>query len=180
MSENQELSCHCAALEQKSRDLEMRLVQTEQYSRNMNTEIQGDQENEDEDVTVILSKLSDSVKEPITNLDVEAAHRVPTRTSGKSNIVVRFKSKAKRDAMLQKSKKMRLTAEDVGLDSKDPVYVNEHLTPENKKLLGAAIAKKKQIDWKHVWTRNGAIYARQTDVSKVIRLYLQDDLSKMT
>ncbi|KAK8778233.1 hypothetical protein V5799_020426 [Amblyomma americanum] len=105
MGENQELSSRCAALEKKSRDLEIQLVQTEQYSRNINIEIKGFPEKEDENIDLIPSTFGNAVKEPITSLDVEAAHRVRTPSSGKSNIVVRFKSKAKRDVMLQKAKK---------------------------------------------------------------------------
>lgn len=53
----------------------------------------------------ILAKLGDTIDESITESNIESCHRVPTRHPDKSNIVVQFRSSAKRDVALQKAKK---------------------------------------------------------------------------
>lgn len=127
----------------------------------------------------ILAKLGDTIDESITESNIESCHRVPTRHPDKSNIVVQFRSSAKRDVALQKAKKMRLTNEDLGLDDSTVIYVNEHLTPQNKRLLGAAVAGKKEVAWKFVWTKNGAILARRNENSRTVRIHSEADLLKM-
>lgn len=44
-----------------------------------------------------------------------------------------------------------------------PVFVNDHLTPEKKRLFAQALELKKAKDWKYLWTDNGIIKARKGD-----------------
>lgn len=178
--ENEALRAKCTGLERSTAELEKRLTLVEQYSRNANIEIQGVVEVQGENVKDLMTKIGSAIQEQILESDIEACHRVPTRHPGKSNIVVRFKSRAKRDETLRKAKKKRITNSNLGLESTAPIYINEHLTPSNKRLLGAAIAKKKQVSWKHVWTKNGVVLARKTDGSDIVQIHCNDDLIKMT
>ncbi|KAL1419652.1 hypothetical protein MTO96_005066 [Rhipicephalus appendiculatus] len=141
-SENAALRAECKCLESRGRDLEARLVLTEQYLRKANLEIQGVLKEDNESVINIVSKIGSAISEPITTADIEACHRVPSRDNGKSNIIVQFKSRAKRDSILKKAKRARLTNKDVGLTNGNAIYVNEHLCPALKKLLAFAVKKK--------------------------------------
>lgn len=88
--------------------------------------------------------------------------------------------RAKRDSILAKAKKMKIDAEDVGLVGvNSAIFVNEHLTRHNKQLLGATVAKKKELKWKFVWTAGGKILARKNEDSPVLRITSSDDLAKM-
>lgn len=55
------------------------------------------------------------------------------RKGDKANVVVQFRSRAKRSMLLKKAKKMRLTNNDAGHEGEVPIYVNEHLCPSLKK-----------------------------------------------
>lgn len=89
--------------------------------------------------------------------------------------------RTKRDKILQKCKKQRITTKDLDYGGHgSPVYVNEHLTNSNKRLLGAAIAKKKGVGWKFVWTAGGKIFARKDDTSSVLRIAGMTDVEKIT
>lgn len=132
-SQNRELRGKNLALEETAVDLEKRLIHMEQYSRNANLEIQGVIKAENENVTEIVSNIGTAINETITEADIVACHRVPTRNPEKTSIVVQFVSRTKRDSALKKARKLRLTNKDIGLDNPSPVYVNEHLSPAQKK-----------------------------------------------
>lgn len=168
--ENGALSRKCEEMEKRLSDCQDRLTEAEQYSRNVNLEIKGVLRNDNEDLTDVIAKLGESIGEPIVRADVALCHRVPTRDSGKSNIIVQFVSRSKRDAVLVKARKMRLTNTTLGLGSEEPVFVNEHLCRALKRTLGKAIAKKRQCNWKFVWVRNGKIFARKNESASVITI----------
>lgn len=50
---------------------------------------------------------------------------------------------------------MKLSCAEIGLGPPVPIFVNEPLCQDRKRLLGQAIAKKREADWKFVWVRNG-------------------------
>ncbi|KAL1467755.1 hypothetical protein MTO96_041948 [Rhipicephalus appendiculatus] len=95
---------NASVLRAGARDLEARLVLTEQYSRKANLKIQGVLKEDNESVINIVSKIGSAISEPITAADIEGCHRVPRRDNGKSNIIVQFKSRANRDSILKKAK----------------------------------------------------------------------------
>lgn len=178
-AENRALRKQCSDVENKARDLDVRLVLSEQYSRNFNIEIQGVIQNENESVVDIMSKLGETIGEPVVESDIEICHRVPTRNANKKNIIVQFKSRAKRDTVLKKAKKMRLKNNDIALDSAEPIYVNEHLCPALKKLLAMAIIKKREHNWKSAWSFKGKIFAKRTDDSPIVPIRNENDLEKI-
>lgn len=176
-TEKEALRKKCLAAESKIQDLEDRIVSSVQYSRRANIEIQGVIQKENESVTDLLVRIGNAVKEPIAESDIEACHRVPTRKADKTkSIVVQFKTRSKRDAVLKKAKKARLTNDDLGLDDTAPVFVNEHLCPALKKLLAMTVKKKHEHKWKSVWAYSGKIYAKQSDGSSAVLIAHESDL----
>ncbi|KAK8780160.1 hypothetical protein V5799_018501 [Amblyomma americanum] len=112
--------------------------------------------------------------------DIDIARSVPTKEGNEANMIIRFCSRAKRDAYLGAAKKKTIATTDLGFTGpEENIYVNEHLTPETKRLLGAAVEKNKEVQWKYVWTKNGNVLARKTDVSTVLRIRSRDDISKI-
>lgn len=178
-NENKALQKSYHDLEGKTEGLESRVVQSEQYSRNKNIEIRGVVECENENTFAVVAKIGEAIKEPITKLDVECCHRVPVRNSDNGNIIVQLKSREKRNAILQKAKKARLTNDALELQNSEPIYVNEHLCPALKKLLGMTVSRKREYAWKSAWTFNGKIFAKKTDDSRMIQINNERDLEKI-
>lgn len=182
-SDNASLRLENASLKTSVFELEHRLTGCEQYSRNVNIEIQGVVKRETESVSDLLCTLGTIIGEPLSKDDIEACHRVPSRTENKSNIVVQFKSRVKRDRVLKKAKKARLTNADLGIGNSTsfspPVYVNEHLCPTLKKLLATAVKKKYEMKWKSVWSYNGKIYAKQTDETPAVHIPSERDIDRI-
>lgn len=125
-------------------------------------------------------KICDVLQEPVSSHDIDTCHRIPTRKPGETNIVVRFVRRDKRHALLAKARKQKLTTKQLGLSQANAVYVNEHLTQANKQLLGAAIARKKEVAWKFVWTSGGKVFARKDERMDAVRIQDLSDLTKMT
>lgn len=86
----------------------------------------------------------------------------------------------KRNDLLQNSKKKTIAAKDLAFPVPDSVYLNEHLTRQNKQLLGAAMTKEKEVNWRYVWTTGGIVLVRRDESAGVTQIRSPTDLDKMT
>ncbi|KAH9382495.1 hypothetical protein HPB48_010919 [Haemaphysalis longicornis] len=136
--QNASLAQDCAQLKKDAAESEQRQTQLEQYSRNRNIEVKNVPFVKGENLAETLEKLGEAISEPITPCDVDGCHRVPSKDSTCPHIIVQFHSRSKRDTVLEKARKMRLSANDFGFTETTPeitpIYVNEHLCPQLKKL----------------------------------------------
>ncbi|KAH7948969.1 hypothetical protein HPB49_003653 [Dermacentor silvarum] len=164
-------------------DQEQRITGSEQYSRKCNVEIKGILQADREDLVKTVCQVGVLVNESLIPDEIEVCHRVKGRNDSElPNIIVQLKSRAKRDSFLKKAKKMRLSMSDLGHTSSSSIYINEHLCPALKRLLGMTIQRKKAQKWKFVWTRDGKIFARKDEQSNVINIRIlnaSDDISFM-
>lgn len=166
-------------LRAENKKLEIRIEELEQYQRANNLEIKGVPL--EGDPYELVKKLGEVLNEPVMESDIDICHRVPTSESNKKNIVVRFVHRTKRNALLTKSKKKRVDTGSLGFSGVAcPVYINEHLTRQNKQLLGAAIGRKRNAGWRYVWSSGGRVFARKDETTNAIRIASNDDLLKIT
>lgn len=177
---NQKLLNDSEVLKKQTSQLEQRLLASEQYSRNANVEIKGIPVSGEESISDTLHRIGELLHEPINESEVEACHRVPTRNVGAPpNIVVQFKSRAKRNAVLEKAKKARISARDLGHTSGAPVFINEHLCPAMKQLLGMTVAQKKAKGWRFVWVSYGKILAKKDETTPSLHIRNAQDIEKI-
>lgn len=186
--ENKQLIKRCNHFEQKCLELESQLqrVKSEaeedrQYSRNINIEISGLPEVENENLVDVTLKLAKSLTaQDINKEDIQAVHRVGSRTAKTRSIIVQFASRAVRDIILNKAKEKKPTVNLVYAgECANPIYVNEHMTPYYKNLMYEA--KKKKLDngeraYKYVWFKNSKLFVRRNDGSDVVRVQLASDI----
>lgn len=183
--------------------LARKVAALEQYSRANNLEIRGVPVTQGEECLDIVKQLGDAIGCTVQTEDIDTAHRVPTHNASHKNIIVRFCSRDKRTEFLSNARKSRPTTACLGVlgessqqatantegqgDSNtvgdryqksrvQPIYVNEHLTPENKILFGKALELKKQSKWMFLWTDHCVIKARKTLDSRVHRITCDQDL----
>lgn len=140
------------------------MSQLEQYSRLNNVEIGGITVCQGEKCTKIIELLSEKVGCPVSVTEFDTVHRGPTPVANQKNIIVRLCLKQKRAAFVSKARKARLTTSSHGLSGsgENTIFINEHLTPQNKKLLSKAHSLKNRKEWMFVWTDNCVIKARKT------------------
>lgn len=124
-----------------------------------------------------LKTIASTLHVELADTDVDAIHRVPTKAKGPKNIIVKFTSRKPRDKLMQAAKKKRLTTLELGLEESKPIYVNEHLCPENKLLLGKAIQTKREKQWKFAWVSEGKILMRKQETSTVVHVTCEEDLA---
>ena len=126
------------------KELTERINRLEQRTRIINIEIVGLRKPSlmETDTGITLSFLKEKVGVEVTGDEIEALHEVPSRrTDNKRIVIVHFKSRARRDSILSLSKK-KLRDINAGLEQTSRIYVNEHLSPENKKLFAMTTKKK--------------------------------------
>lgn len=176
-----ELLASNKALLAENEALRKQISEMEQYSRINNVEIKGVPFSKDEDCVAVVTAIAEKASCPLSPVEVDIAHRVPTK-SGHQNIIARFCSRAKKNEFLAKARKARLVVGSLGFtgENKEPIFINEHLTPDNKKLFAQALALKKEKGWRFLWTKNCRINARKSEDSRVHRINSVADLSIFT
>lgn len=116
-------------------------------SRQNNVEIKGVPSTNDADCIAVLRRIGESVGCAITSADIDVVHRVPTKNGpNEKHIIARFHSRAKKAEFANKAKKAGLTTDAIGFTARQerPVFVNDHLTAENKRLFAQAFSLKKE------------------------------------
>lgn len=179
--DNASLIAENKALKNQNVALSRKVAQMEQYSRINNVEIKGIPVTEGEDCAAVMQTIGDTIDCKLSPTDIDVVHRVATMKEGTKNLLARFCSRAKKAEFVSKARKAKLCLQDIGLSGaiNSPVYINDHLTPENKALFSEALTLKKANNWKFLWTDNCQIKARRTTDSKVLRITCEADLAKI-
>lgn len=180
--ENFEIKEENRVLKKSVASLEQRMRNMEQYSRQSNIEISGVPETKGENMEDLLEDVAKAVNVELKKERVVAAHRVPTYDSSRvPSIIVKFTTRLDRDIWIQAFREVRpLTADKINRRfSKAKVFINEHLSPENKQLLNKTKERAKEQGYKYVWSREGKIFVRWDKGEKCIKVEGIDDLEKL-
>ncbi|XP_075232931.1 uncharacterized protein LOC142331127 isoform X4 [Lycorma delicatula] len=164
-------------LRREVNDLRTTLEDMLQFNRNRNVQINDLPEREDEDVPTLIGKLSNLLRIPIMKSDIQAVHRIRGVPGRIRPLVIQFSNRQLRDAIMEASRRVRLTSCDFYPDiPRKPIYINEHLTRYYKKLLYET--KRNAIDrgYKYCWFRNGKLFVRRDDQTPAIRVHSFADL----
>ncbi|KAG8246213.1 hypothetical protein J6590_089497 [Homalodisca vitripennis] len=114
---------------------------------------------------------------------VVAAHRIPSYNKRRTApIIVKFATYEERDVWISNFKAVRpLTASKVNpsFNSSEKIFINEHLSPENKQLLARAKESARDKNYKYVWSRDGKIFMRKENGGKCKKIDSFDDLDTL-
>lgn len=173
---NEDLAQENKTLKEENQKIVKRMSELDQYSRLNNVELKGIPSTQGEDCLAIVKSIGDKIGCPLNPSDIDTVHRVPAKNG--TNIIARFCSRDKKSDFTSKARKVRLTTRAVGFTQSDdsPVYVNDHLTPERKRLFAQALELKREKQWKYLWTDNCTIKARQAENARVYRISCLEDL----
>ena len=158
------------SLDKQILEMQKHLHGIEQYLRVNNVEIVGlpdatENESNEDVILKALNTLRD-IDYDITSSDIDISHPIPSRRSdGKKVSICRFVSRKLKSDILAAKKK-----EKVFKYNDNDVYINEHLSPEHRRLFGEASSKKKELHYKYIWTNNGITYVRKEDGSPVLTI----------
>lgn len=167
-------------LKDRIASLENDLNEKSQWARLNNVEIKGVPLKDKENLFDIVTKIGAKIMYPITKQNVNFLARVPSREDQVKPIIVSFLNRyVKEDFVAAARAFKKLTLADIDIPGTTSVYVNDHLTVQNKILLKKAKELKKDKDFDFVWVKNCKIFARKNQESKVILIKNEKDLLKM-
>ena len=138
-----------------------------------------------EDTTSICLKLFSCIGADSTTQDIDIAHRVPAKSAQASRpnpIICKFVRRlAKEKVMSARRATNNVVAADLDLTpgSINHVGIYDHLIPRLQDLLQEAKRFKTANDYKYCWPKNSAIYLRQNDTSRVIKLNRISDFTAL-
>ncbi len=141
-----------------------------QYGRREMLEIGGIPRNNGENCEEIVIELAKKLNVNLASSEIEACHWISPKEN--ASIIAKFQSRKTREALLSKEAKSlnrKLKISDLGYqmaggsgsDNNGKIFINESLTSPNKNLLRLTKIKKRDLDYKLVWTRNGVVFARK-------------------
>jgi regulator of replication initiation timing len=170
-----------------------RVEDLEQRARRKNIVEQNIPETKNEDLTKIMSSLSNFIGIPISGGDIKKVHRVARAAEAAENtdstpavkrpknIIVHFTCENLRNSFIEAArKKKNITTGDVGVKGEhQQIFVAEHLTPSRKKLFWEVRRAAKQKNYRFAWVKHGKIYARKNPDGKVIPIKCAEDISRM-
>ncbi|MCP4484708.1 MAG: hypothetical protein GY823_09135 [Flavobacteriaceae bacterium] len=183
-AENEHLCKRIKDLELKDRKLMKSIDDLEQYGRREMLELSGVPRLQNENCEEIMLKLAEAINVPLSRQEIEACHRNSPKPD--APIISKFGSRKLKELFFTKDAKKvlrNLTTEDLGFEKevgKDRIFINESLTKANKHLLWLAKNKKKDLEMKFCWTRNGSIFLRKSETTPIVKVNYAEDLDKLS
>ncbi|KAH9373062.1 hypothetical protein HPB48_019046 [Haemaphysalis longicornis] len=140
------------AREKEVDKLKFEVNELDQYSRRLNLEVHGLPQHTNENLLEKLKKLAcDLELPPLSERDIEAAHRMPSKNEKKSDkhdvVFVRFSSRFTKERWLEKKSELR--------KAKTDIFFNKNLTAYNKALFWKMKSKATEKEYEFTWHKNG-------------------------
>lgn len=157
------------------------LARNDQALRLNNIEIKGVPLKKNENLFSILENIGAVVGYQVDKNYINYIARVPIHDSKEKSIIVSFTNRyVKEDFIASAREKKNISVNEIGYQgAAQRVFVNDHLTPENKKLLTLTKTTLKAKGYIHVWVKYCKIHARKDDNSKVHIVNNERDLNKL-
>ena len=157
------------------------LNDVEQYTRRDCLEFRGiplPEESQAEGTNEIVLQLSQKMGIPLERNDISVSHRIrSSRTSVDPAIIVKFVRREMRECLYRARKRLKsITTADFGFSVDKKIFINESLTPRNKKLFKVCLRFKKDNSYKFLWTNAGKIFFRRNADSPVIPINSSADI----
>lgn len=178
----EELVTENKSLKDKVRKLEDKVEDLEQYSRSNQIEIHGIQREAGENVLDVVKEVGKALDIEILDSMIDTCHRLGNRQNNSApGIIVSFVRRFDKEEFLRKRRvKRNLNTTHINRQgTSNPIYVNESLSFERRRLLAAARAVKRDKAYTFLWVRHGRILLRKDENSPVIVVTRQEDLSKL-
>ena len=162
-------------------ELRGQINEIEQYLRVNNLEFVGLPPpavgEEEEDVIIKACNALNGLSAPVRKEDIDISHPLKSeRRDGKPVHIARFISRKVKYAVLAAKK----SEENRQFKFRDQdVFINEHLSKINRGLFAKANERKRTLEYKYLWTKNGVVNMRKADNSEIIRITKESDFLKL-
>ncbi|XP_060805735.1 uncharacterized protein LOC132902887 [Amyelois transitella] len=156
----------------------------EQWLRINNVEVKGIPQTSNENLYTIIQSIGSKVNYCLQKQLISFITRVPTREKSQPcPIIVSFANRYVKEDFLAAcraaNKVKLLTSADLELRGNTNIYVNDHLTVQNKELLQKTKKVAKEKNFAYTWVKHAKIFLRKNDTSPIICIRSEVDLSKI-
>ncbi|KAK4885765.1 hypothetical protein RN001_002036 [Aquatica leii] len=146
----------------------LRVCNLEKYSRLNSVEIKGVPQIRNENILSVVNNVGRALNYEIKKEMVDACHRLRPdlhRPQEPASIILKFVSRIQKDEFLEarKIKRNFCTRDlDPACVISKPIYINQSLSPDTRKLYAKCREFKKSNNIKYLWIKNGNIMMRKT------------------
>lgn len=167
-------------LQHRMDKLESLVRDWERRSRMNNIEIKGVPATPSENLFQIFAKLGDHIKCTIPKERINYIARIPMRNDKvNKTIIVSVHNRYHKEDFVAAARKSTVVPADLGLSGDSRIFVNDHLTLEDKLLLNKVKSLAKEKNFAFIWVKGCKIYARKSPTSHVIIIKSEADLKKL-
>ncbi|XP_039287266.1 uncharacterized protein LOC120351980 [Nilaparvata lugens] len=169
-------------LKTKLRELELKQDDQEQYGRRNTLEVFGVPEMNNEDVQGRILEIGKALNVKLDRTSIDACHRLPRRKDNIApGIIVRFVRRGDKDALLKNRKQCRdFSTQHIKLQGNSPIYINQSLTADRRRLFGQVKKVQRERGFRHVWIdRVGRIKVRWEDGGPIHIVRCDEDLHNL-
>eukprot|EP00794_Sanderia_malayensis_P010440 gene10440-11533_t len=169
-------------LENKDQQRSKAIDYLEQYGCRSMVEVSGIPRLQNENYELLMIELGNKIGIKFKQDDIEASHRNSQEED--AVIITKFASRKICDLFFKKEVKSqvkKLKAINLGFtESSDPRrFINKSLTQRNQNLIRLTKIKKRELEFKFVWTRNGNIFITKNKSPSVKKINLISDLDSL-
>lgn len=167
-------------LKERCRKLETQHHDNEQRCRMNNIEIKGVPLLNSENLFLILAKIGEKIDCQIPREQISYIARVPMRSDSHNKTILCsvVNNYLKQDFISAARKFKNLSATDLGLPGNNKIYINDHLTIDNKMLLNKTKTFAKERGFDYVWVQSCKIFLRKNSMSPKHQIKSEQDLKK--
>lgn len=169
-------------LDQKLKEKDAAIDNLEQYGRRDCIEISGIPMLPGEDTKQIMLDIAVKLDVQLQLDEISTSHRLPQNRRGDSpKIIVKFVRREKRDEIYNSRKQIGGTSDLQSSQhySRSKIFINESLTARRRQLFHDCLQFKKEKGYKYLWTRNGKILLKPSDMSEVFTIESEKDFEKV-
>lgn len=180
--ENEELRNKNLKLDNEVGALKEKVRTLEQYTRLNNLEINDIPVTPGENAISIIKDIGRALNVDLHEDQIEAAHRVQSYNKKRiPPLIVRFQSRTTRDILLDKYRQKRtLDAKEVNKAfTSKRIYINEHLSPDNKQFLAALKQKCRDSGYAYTWCRDGKFFVKKAQGEITKKIYSLNDINSI-
>lgn len=154
----------------------------DQWTRLNNVEIKGVPLKKDENLFNIVGAISKRISYEFPKSQINYISRVPMHNTKDKLILLSFVNRYVKEEFIAAARSTKcLSATDIGFEGNDRrIFVNDHLTPDSKKLLTAAKTIAKEKNYQYIWVKFAKIHVRKNNTSSsTIIINSLSDLNKL-
>lgn len=139
-------------------------------------EVKGIPKKEGEALKDIIISVAKAAGLQLKAADIKDVYRNRAMMGKLDLITVIFHDENVRNDFIVKCRKARLTLHAIKYDGSESIYVNESLTWYTRKLFNAAQIFKKKEQYQFCWIKNGKVFLRKEQGSKIFSVRNEGDL----